>query len=889
MPKAARQPTSARPADLAVLSSLRPASAVLAVSYALVAAVDYFALSSVGPAALAAVSALLFAGLRFWLDHGRGVATHQSHEWGTGLAALLLLNGVIHILVIPSPWQVTHVVVSLVGAGCLFVSTRWLAAVISLSIGMWAAASWFALPRGEWIAAALLAWGASVVGLAAHRVRVNARREIKAAERRRQDREHSTFELLGTAIAVVDRYGNMVGSSPAWRESQDLHLFGASRNGARLNYLASLDEPASNHVGEASDIAAGVRKVLSGQENEFSYEYWHPATAERRSFGLRAGRLKGAEKERILVAVTDITARKESERLAREFEQRYSLAFRTASDGLWDWDLKKKEIYFSPRWNTILGFREGEIGKDPEDWLSQIHGSDARALLAKLSDHLDGKTDEFEGEHRMKHPDGGYRWILTRGIAIRDALGKPIRIVGSQVDITARKRAEGLNQNDSLYDTLTGLPNRSSLRQNLKRAAEETGSKTNVLYALLYLDIDRFQLVNDGLGHTIGDHLLIGIADRLKKCLRPGDSIARLGGDEFAILLENLNDVSQATEIASRIQVEVARPFKVGGQEVFTAVSIGIAMGSYGRETSGNLLRNADTALNQAKSQGRARFALFNNHMHADALDLLSLETALQRSLERKEFKAHYQPIVALESGRIVGCEALLRWSHPDKGLVPPSEFIPVAEEAGLIKDISNWIIREACGQAVKWQQSGLPPVRVAVNISPGLLKMEGFAAFITKILQETRLPPELLQLELTESVLMESDSATIQPLVELSSKGVEISLNDFGTGYSSLSHLQRFPINSLKIDKSFMRHVAINPGNAAIASGLIALAHNLDLRIVAEGVETNDQLDFCVAKKCEEVQGILISPPVEADVFAALLEESQSKQVLALAQETSG
>ena len=844
MSRAAREASSARPSDLAFRSSLRPVSATLAVACALAAAVDYFALSSAGSAAAAAVSALLFAALRFRLDFGRNVPARQSHRVGAGLALLLLLNGLVHLWAIPSPWQVVHVVIPLVGAGCLFLSTRWLAAVISGSIGVWAAASWFVLPREEWISAALIAWGASVVGLAAHRVRVSARREIEAAQRRGRDREQSTFALLGAAIAVLDRRGNVVGASQGWRQSQDLHLFGDSqKNGPRPNYLRALDKAASKHVGEASEIAAGVRKVLSGQEKNFSYEYLHPAPKQTRWFQLLAGRLQGAEKERILVAINDITARKESEKRAREFEQRYALAFRTASDGLWDWDLKKKEIYFSPRWNTILGFREGQIGRNPEEWLSQIHDSDARALLAKLSDHLDGKTGEFEGEHRMKHSDGSYRWVLTRGIAIRNELGEAIRIVGSQVDITARKRAQGLQQDASLYDTLTGLPNRSQLRQNLKRAAEETGSKTNVLYALLYLDIDRFKLVNDSLGHTIGDHLLIGIADRLKKCLRHGDSIARMAGDEFAILLENLNDVSQATELANRIQVAIARPFKVGGQEVFTAVSIGIAMGSYGRETAGNLLRNADTALNQAKAHGRARFALFNNHMHADALDQLSLETALQRSLERKEFKAHYQPIVELESRRIVGCEALLRWSHPEKGLVPPTEFIPVAEEAGLIKDISDWIMREACGQAVKWRQSGLPRVRVAVNISPGLLKMEGFAGFVTKILEQTGLAPELLRLELTESVLLESEPDTIQPLVELSPKGIQISLDDFGTGYSSLSHLQRFPITSLKIDKSFMRHVAVNPGDAAIASGLIAFAHNLNLRVVAEGVETNDQL----------------------------------------------
>jgi PAS domain-containing protein len=285
----------------------------------LVAAVDFFALAAAGPAVVAALSALLFAGLRFWLDYGRGIPARQSHPVAAGLALLLLLNGVVHLFVIPSPWQVGHVVVSLVGAGCLLLSARWLAAVVAGSITVWAAAAWFALPREEWIGVALVAWAASVVGLATHRARVSARREIETAERRNRAREHSTFDLLDTAIAVVDRYGNMLGASRAWQQSQELHLFGASQNGSKLNYLSVLDQAASDHVGEASDIAAGVRKVLSGKEHEFSYEYSHPATPEKRWFRLRAGRLKGVEKERILVAVSEITARKESERRAREY------------------------------------------------------------------------------------------------------------------------------------------------------------------------------------------------------------------------------------------------------------------------------------------------------------------------------------------------------------------------------------------------------------------------------------------------------------------------------------------------------------------------------------------------------------------------------------------
>ncbi len=299
-----------------------------------------------------------------------------------------------------------------------------------------------------------------------------------------------------------------------------------------------------------------------------------------------------------------------------------------------------------------------------------------------------------------------------------------MRLIGSQADVTAHKRAETLRRHDAMYDPLTGLPNRSHFRGKLKQATEDTGSRTKVLYAVLYLDLDRFQLVNDSLGHTVGDHLLLGIADRLKKCLRPGDSIARLAGDEFSILLEDLSDVSEATEVANKIQAEVARPFKVAGQEVYTAVSIGIAVGSYGREIAGNLLRDADTALHRAKSLGRARFELFNHRMHADAVDLLTIETALQQAIERQQFTLHYQPIIALESGRITGCEALIRWHHPEKGLVLPGEFIPIAEECGLIKGITEWTLQATTAQVKRWHDEGLPAIRVAVNISPRMLKV---------------------------------------------------------------------------------------------------------------------------------------------------------------------
>ena len=872
---------TAAPVRAGALTLLQPVVVSLAALYSLIAIANLLQTASMLGGLITGLTAVGFIVLAFELRRDP-IKRGDTKITVVQIIAPLALNAVAHVLLNPSPWQAVHAVILTLAAGCLFSGSRGLAGMLVFSMAGWGVSAWFALPREDWITASLVVWGAAVAAVAMHRLRRNLAVETEAFLKSRRGSEEiyqATLNAIPGPLAVLDRDGRVVFANKKWNRSRDTHLFGVADEGAEVNYFACLARAADDGNQHARDIGFGVRAVVRGETPEFAHQY--PYRSLR--FHVQASLLSGGPEPRTLVVVQDITPAARAKQSAQDMEQRYALAFRTTHDGLWDWNLKTKEIHLSPNWKTMLGFaQDGRVGVNSEEWLGKIHADDARGLLAKLSDHLDGRTSEFEGEHRMRHPDGNYRWIHTRGVAIRDSDGRAVRLIGSQADITARKRAENLRRLDSLYDPLTGLPNRSHFRGKLKQATEDTGSRTKVLYAVLYLDLDRFQVINDSLGHTVGDHLLLGIADRLKKCLRPGDAIARLGGDEFSILLEDLSDVSEATEVANKIQAEIARPFKVAGQEVYTAVSIGIAVGSYGREIAGNLLRDADTALNRAKSMGRARFEVFNHRMHADAKDLLNIETALQQAIEREQFSLHYQPIIALESGRITSCEALIRWHHPEKGLVLPGAFIPIAEETGLIKSITEWALRAATKQMKQWQDEGLPAIRVAVNISPRMLKIAGFSSLVMDILREADLEPRFLELELTESILMESEPATIHPLVDLSARGIEIALDDFGTGYSSLGCLQRIPITALKIDESFTRHVSINPGDAAIASGLIALAHNLNLRIVVEGVETQEQLDFCVAKKCQQAQGRLISPPVDAAAFLDLLAKAATTPVLA-------
>jgi diguanylate cyclase (GGDEF)-like protein/PAS domain S-box-containing protein len=563
--------------------------------------------------------------------------------------------------------------------------------------------------------------------------------------------------------------------------------------------------------------------------------------------------------------LTDITAPKQSEEALRESEERYALATQGANDGIWDWNLKTNEIYFSPRWKAMLGYLADEINNTLEEWFDRIHPDDFMGFKRCIESHRDGLTPHFEHEHRIRHQDGQYRWMLSRGLAVRDPEGKPTRMAGSQSDITMRKQAEAQLLHDALHDALTGLPNRVLLMERLRHAIQLAKRNEDYHFAVLFLDIDRFKLINDGLGHFVGDRLLVAIAQKLSACLHPGDTVARLGGDEFVILLEDVKGMSEVTSIVNRVQWNLSQPFNINGHEIFTSSSIGIALSEAGREWSEDLLRDADTALYRAKARGRACYEIFNTSMRTRAIALLQLETDLRRAIDRQEFYLYYQPIISLRSYRIAGFEALLRWQHPDRGMISPTEFIPIAEETGLIIPLGIWVLREACQQMRSWQMQ-LPQnssLTVSVNLSgkqftPDLIDQ------IRQILQETDLHAHHLKLEITESVLIENTDSAATLLSQLQSLGIKLSMDDFGTGYSSLSYLYRFPIDTLKIDRSFINKIDTDGEQLAIVRTIMTLAWNLGMDVVAEGIETHKQLAQMKALQCEYGQGYFFSRPLD-------------------------
>jgi diguanylate cyclase (GGDEF)-like protein len=435
----------------------------------------------------------------------------------------------------------------------------------------------------------------------------------------------------------------------------------------------------------------------------------------------------------------------------------------------------------------------------------------------------------------------------------------------------------------AFHDALTGLPNRALLTDHLKLAIERAKRREDHLFAVLFLDLDRFKNINDSLGHTIGDQLLISIARRVEGCLRPMDTVARLGGDEFAILLDGLEEFNHAIHVAERVQEELTKPFTLKGHEVYTTASIGIALSTTGYDQPENILRDADIAMYRAKDNGKARYELFDTVMHTRAVALLKLENDLRRAIERQEFRVYYQPIVSLESNQIAGFEALVRWEHPERGMVSPDEFIPLSEETGLIGEIGEWVLRESCRQVRQWQISSQRQLTLSVNLSGKQFIQPNLIGVIKNILSETDFNPRWLKLEITESVVMENAEAATSMLLQLRDLGAHLSIDDFGTGYSSLSYLHRFPVSTLKIDRSFIGRMGEGGENSEIVRTIMTLANNLGMEVVAEGIETEEQLAQLKALKCEYGQGYLFSKPVDAETASGLIHEAPPKGIASL------
>jgi diguanylate cyclase (GGDEF)-like protein/PAS domain S-box-containing protein len=568
---------------------------------------------------------------------------------------------------------------------------------------------------------------------------------------------------------------------------------------------------------------------------------------------------------------------KRAQEALRESEERYALAARGSNDGLWDWNLKANSVYFSPRWKAMLGFEEKEVGDKPEEWLSRIHEGDRERVKQEITSHQQGLTPQFESEHRVQHKDGSFRWMLSRGLAVHNASGKALRMAGWQTDITEGK----------VSDPLTGLPNRLLFTDRLVRLIKQAQRRKGYLFAVLFLDLDGFKMVNDSLGHLVGDQLLIGVANRLEKCLRATDMVARvgrdfivarLGGDEFTVLIDDLKDPSDARQAAERLMKAVGAPFLLSGKEVFTSVSVGIALSNAATyESPDEILRDADTAMYRAKSLGKARYEVFDADMRASVMARLQLEMDLHRAIERHEFSNFYQPIISIASGEIVGFESLLRWNHPMRGQLSPEEFIAVAEETGLIRDLGWWNLRESCRQMSVWRANypAYAHITMSVNLSPKQFVQPNLISDIQNVLLELDLPASALRLELTESTVMGDPATAIEMLEEIKALGISLAIDDFGTGYSSLSYLHRFPLDTLKIDRSFISGIGDGKNNeegTEIARTILPMATNLHLEVVAEGVETIEQLALLTRLKCKYGQGFYFSKPLPAPDAGLLL-----------------
>ena len=567
-------------------------------------------------------------------------------------------------------------------------------------------------------------------------------------------------------------------------------------------------------------------------------------------------------------------------------EERYALAMSGANDGLWDWDLRTGAMYFSPRWNAMIGLPETDATLTDKEWLDRVHPEDRERVRREIEAHISGRTPTFSSEHRLLHRDGSYRWVLGRGLAVRDdGDGRAYRMAGSLTDITERKKAEEALLHNAFHDSLTGLPNRALMMDRVSMSLNRAKRDEEQRMAVLFIDFDRFKMVNDSLGHMAGDQMLIVCAQRLKTCLRDTDTIARFGGDEFVILLEDMENESQAIACANRIHDELSKPLDLDGQEVFTSASIGIVFGGPQYAKPEELLRDADIALYEAKATGRAKHVVFDTEMHAQAVNMLKIDADLRRAIERDEIEVFYQPLVSLSTGRLTGFEALSRWRHPDRGIVPPSEFIPVAEETGLIAAIGERMIDMVCHQLSRWHDEypEFADLSVSLNCSPNELRDHRYIDRFRATLDRYPVRREMIKVEITESAIMDDPNKMADRLHGLEDLGLRLWLDDFGTGHSSLGQLDLFPFHGIKIDRSFVsppfKELKERPGvkKPTLVGTIVALAQSLRVATVAEGIETAQQFNELRELGVNQGQGFLFAKPVDRIAAEDFIRQAKS------------
>ena len=641
------------------------------------------------------------------------------------------------------------------------------------------------------------------------------------------------LEHLEDAVVLADASRTIL-----WASRRTAELFAWSHPelvGQKLDALLS---------GEADDGGGRPRELEARRRDGTAF----PVTVRR---------LPTGDDGRVLVLVRDLTEHRRAEEALKVSEERYALAIRGANDGIWDWDLRSSRVGYSDRWQRQVGAESGSLGTSPDEWFSRVHPEDLPQLTRRLHAHLAGESEHFEDEYRIQHADGAYRWMLARGAAIWDAERRPTRIAGSQTDITDRK----------VHDPLTGLPNRALFLDRLERARARARRREKTGYAVAFVDLDRFKTINDSLGHPAGDLLLIQVARRIEACLRAGDTVARMSGDEFALLYEEIGSTEEAVQISERIHEALQGAFLVSGHEIFVTASVGIALGDRRTSDLVALLSDADTAMYRAKMSGRGRTQVFTGSMRDEVLERLRVESELRGGLSRGEFEVHYQPIVSLRSRRLDGFEALVRWNHPERGQVLPAGFIGIAEETGTILPLGMWVLEEACRQAAEWRaaEPAWSELSISVNLSPRLFNQPDLVPRVAAILERTGLPARYLKLEITEGLLIEDPEEASRMIRQLRQMGVGICLDDFGTGYSSLSYLNRFAVDVLKIDRSFIRDLAAGGDKVELVRNIVRLAASLGLTVVAEGVETIEQRSTLDELDCELMQGYEFSRPLPA------------------------
>ena len=569
----------------------------------------------------------------------------------------------------------------------------------------------------------------------------------------------------------------------------------------------------------------------------------------------------------------DVTARTRADEQHPPANEWLAVAAEAANDGLWEWNARSREFSVTGRWYEMLGLAPRAGAASRQIWFERVHPEDIASLRQALDAYLSDGSEIFQHEHRIRHEDGAYRRFLCRGVAVTGPGGRRDGIAGSLTDTTEYTTTLERLRSVGVLDSLTGLWNREVFVEALGHRLEQRKlSRFLGTFAVLYIDIDRFKIVNDSLGHLVGDDLLIGISRRLESCLRQGDALARLGGDEFAILVNGLIEDGQAIGIALRIEESLSQPFSIAGREVFTSASIGIAFGPARYTNADDIMRDADTALYHAKSRGKARHEVFDAVMDARVRDRLSLENDLRRAVANHEIEVHYQPIVELTSGMCVGFESLVRWYRAE-GTVPPATFIPIAEELGLIEPLGTWVLQQACHTFADWQRR-FPDAElecITVNVSSRQLMQHNFLRVVQQAVEASGVKREDLRLEITETALMDSPDEAAELLRALRKYGIKVYLDDFGTGYSSLSHLHTLPVDALKIDRSFVASLLLHD-RPAIVESILALARTLKTSVVAEGIETPAQARELERLGCTHAQGFLFARALRTDAVEGLL-----------------